>query len=36
MTYLLLFYYLNDNMAFMQLCLFPPGMNLSIILIYEA
>lgn len=36
MTYLLLFCYLDGNVAFMQLRLFPPGMNLSIVLIYEA
>lgn len=36
MAYFLLFYYLNDNLAFMQLCLFPLGMHLSIVLLYEA
>lgn len=36
MVCFLLFYYLNDNLAFMQLYLFPLGMHLSIVLMYEA
>lgn len=35
MAYFLLFYYLNGNLAFMQLYLFPLGMHLSIVLMYE-
>lgn len=35
MAYFLLFYYLNDNLAFMSSYSFPLGMHVSIILMYE-